>query len=1708
MALPTYPFQRSRYWVEPTVDTPARSRPERRENEMHPLLGQRLPSPLTEVQYEKVLAADRFPFIADHRVGGRTFLPAAALLEMAVAAFTGERGPIPGTGTPPVEQVILHEPMEFSREEPLVVQTVVLPGSPGGRAPSGPRRAEAGDHEPSKGPSSLRILSRPAHGEEWTLHLSASSTGVASVPASGASAGPTTEVLSAIRARCPERIDAAAHLAMLRERSLDFGPSLTGLVEVFRRDGESLARVRSLERTDGPRGEDSTPTFLFDPAVLDACLQAVGAALPAGVRRAPPLVPFALDRFRLMGRPGNPVWSHVVLRDAPGGTAGAQVVDLRILDESGRPVAEIEGLRLRPLGGYGSVGDTYLAWLHRVVWRKAPHPGTALVGLGESAAEDSRLAEWRRHHPALETLAGEVVEEAFLSLGWNLEEGATVTGRDLARDWGVAPRHHRLFGRLLEIGAELGILQALPPEAPEEVDALHGGAGADALRRSDPFDRSWRVVRAPRPGMEPGQRISALLRAAPALEGELRLLEACGPELATAIRGETDPLDLLFPGGSMERADRLYRESPAARAVNEVVRDAVGALVAGHGPGARILEVGAGTGGTTASVLPSLASASTEYFFTDVSPAFLARAQEHFGGFDGLRRALFDLEREPEAQGFEARSFDVVLAANVLHATADITSVLRRILRLLVPGGALVLVEGTRPERWVDVTFGLTSGWWRFTDMEVRGHYPLLPSDRWEDLLRAAGFADVTVLPTPGRVDGRAVIVASAAKPVAGAGSWLLVADGEPVAEEVAVRLRARGDRCILTSPEVMGEGPESALDGAVHRAAAEAQLPLRTVLHFVPRQSRSTGTEDGIPAAAHRATTATVSLVQALGRASIPPPSLSLITCGAQPVGPPRPLTLEQAPAWGLLGVIDAEHPGLRPTAIDLDPEGSPEEQARLLVEEIDRSDGEERVAFRGGERYVARLERVLPAEGPDAPDSVAPVALAPSRKGTLEELAWRPTDRRPPGPGEVEIRVSAAALNFRDVMNVLGMRRDRDALGAECSGRVVAVGEGVSDLHIDDEVVAVTEGAFATYAIARAGLTARRPPTLGPLEAAGVPIAHLTARYALLELAGLSPGERVLIHAGAGGVGLAAVYTALAAGAEVLATAGSPEKRAFLEGLGVRRVMDSRSLDFVREVREVTGGEGVHVALNSLSGEFIPATLDALAPDGRFVELGKRDVWSAAQVAERRPGVTCLHVDLAERLVKDPDSLSSLFHDLVHEVGSGRLPVLPVTGFPAARVEEAFRFMAQARHVGKVVVTLPGDSAPPGDPVPSVRPDGTYLVVGGLGGLGLLAAGRLVERGARNLVLMGRSAPGAEAAEHVRTLEEKGVRVVAVQGDVSDPEDVRAVMERIRTSTLPLRGVVHAAGVLDDRTLLLQERGSLERVLAPKVDGAWNLHLATRDEPLDFFVLYASTAGLLARPGQGVHAAANAFLDALAHHRNAGGQPALSIDWGVWRDVGAAARRGVDAWVASVGVGSIPPAEGLRALDGLLMGKDVQVAVLPIDWGRFLEDPARAGRWLSGLRPPGRASAPSRPGGGADPASDGSDALRSRLASAPAARRRELLLDLVLDRLLRVIGLDGAPDIDPRQPLADLGVDSLMAVELRNLLARSLGEGVALPATMVFDHPTPEALARFLEAVIFGAGAATGPDGEAANGGDLLEEIENLSDEDVRNYLAGRNA
>jgi polyketide synthase 12/myxalamid-type polyketide synthase MxaB len=707
------------------------------------------------------------------------------------------------------------------------------------------------------------------------------------------------------------------------------------------------------------------------------------------------------------------------------------------------------------------------------------------------------------------------------------------------------------------------------------------------------------------------------------------------------------------------------------------------------------------------------------------------------------------------------------------------------------------------------------------------------------------------------------------------------------------------------------------------------------------------------------------------------------------------------------------------------------------------------------------------------------------------LDHLAVKPVERVAPGPGEVEIEVVSTGLNFKDVLSALGMYPGESGpLGAECAGVIARTGAGVDGFRTGDRVLAFAHGAFCSFVNVSAELVASKPSAWSFDAAASVLGSFLTADFALHGCAVVGDGDTVLIHAGAGGVGLAAIQLAQRAGAKVFATAGSPEKREFLARMGVQHVMDSRSISFGDEVMKVTGGRGVDVVLNSLAGELIDEGLRVTADGGRFVEMGKNDIRTQAHVEALGRNIDYFVIDVEQESRLHPEAMGTRIQSLMERFRAGALALLPIQSFALSEVDAAFRQMARAKHIGKLVVRHDGGRLSAAANGVFDPPRGTCLITGGLGGLGLLLARWLVDRGASKLVLMGRSAPTPEARDAIAELEAQGATITVELADLTCEEDVRAVLERIDASGVPLSGVIQAAGVIDDGILLQQTADRFARVMGAKVQGSWILHRLTADRDLDFFVFFSSIAAVLGSAGQSNHAAANAFLDSLAGYRRARGLPSLAINWGAWSELGAAADNRLQARLYSRGLGAISPRLGLRSFELALEQESPEVTVVSADWARLsstklVEDLKVAAKQMD------------------ESGSPSTESWRDRITAAPPSQRREILAEFVHSCVARGLGLPADQPIDPTRPLSELGLDSLLAVELRNSLSSALQLDRVLPATLLFDYPSVDELTGYLARNVlqldFESSAQSLPEPADVD----LQEIAAMSDEQAEALL-----
>jgi len=896
-------------------------------------------------------------------------------------------------------------------------------------------------------------------------------------------------------------------------------------------------------------------------------------------------------------------------------------------------------------------------------------------------------------------------------------------------------------------------------------------------------------------------------------------------------------------------------------------------------------------------------------------------------------------------------------------------------------------------------------------------------------------------------------------------GSWFIFGGENALSLKMTERLRADNKRCILISVGLNYHKITTdhyAINPVepkhFQRLLIERVLPnesIEGIVHFWSLEiDEAMPPLDSLPLGCG----SVLYLIQALARTEYTP-RLWLITQESQPVIGPTALRLQQAPLWGMGRIITLENPSMKCVCVDMASEDAHQKtQTDMLYAELLAAEPEDRIAYREGTRYVARFASFQDHSVTSVPNGKA-FQIKTNHYGILDHLHLAPLTERTLGPDDVEIEVRAVGLNFRDVLRALGMLHHHEKalgmtsatqahFGFECAGVIKRVGERVTRLAVGEEVMAAPAmGALASSVMVNSNFVIPKPQGLSFTETATLPLVFLTALYGLEYLAKIQPGERVLIHSAAGGVGLAAVQLAQRAGAEIFATA-SAGKWDFLRQMGVKHIMDSRTLNFADEILTLTEGQGVDIVLNSLNGEFIDKSFEVLGAKGRFIEIGKIGIWEPAQVQAKRPDVSYYPFDLSEIAQTQPTLITDMLAEIRQRFQDHSLVSLPLKVFPVQQIVDAFRYIQQTKHIGKVVIAMPE----PEHNTPMIKQNASYLITGGLGALGLQVALWLSEQGAKHLILTSRHGAASELAQQtVATLENRGTKIQLVQADVANQDDVKRMLA---ASSKPLRGIIHAAGVLDNGVLLQQSMAQFNKVMAPKIQGSWHLHQLTQELPLDFWVCFSSVASVWGTLGQGNYAAANAFLDALAHHRQALGLPALTINWGPWGEIGMIANldQQKQQRLREQGLKNIPPQQGIQILAHLLQKSVPQVSVLPVDWSKALQ-----GTW-QGL-PFFAAFTTDKPVEvGQEPS------LLQHLSAAlkTSTDIRTPLITYLRTAIGQILGLQNANQIEMRQRLFDMGFDSLMAVELRSRLEKSVGH--SLRTTLLFDYPTLEALTDYL--------------------------------------------
>jgi acyl transferase domain-containing protein/NADPH:quinone reductase-like Zn-dependent oxidoreductase/short-subunit dehydrogenase/acyl carrier protein len=1603
--LPNYPWQRERYWyplTEEGYDLVNRHR-------SHPLLGYRLKD--AEATWENQLDTTVLPYLADHIVGEAVVVPAAAYIEMALAAAMQWQ-------TQPsysLENLEIYKPIVLEAETTKTVRLLLNPAD-----------------------GSFKISSKDRLStDEWMLNVVGRLTGQVF------KAQPNALAITALQAAATHVVNKQQHYQLTQQVGLTYQTAFQGVQQVWVSELAALAELQTPDCLKVALAEN-----VLHPALLDAGFQVLvdifQQDLQTGKRAA--LIPIQVGKLQLYHNNVGlaPSFIQVTVKKQSPRSVVANFV---LTDHAGAVLAELENCRFRGVEFNNQSQAPGLYSFEPILLPRLPAPNAisvaTLVPLAQAALESqaktlNRAAHFNEIVPLYDVLVGRYTWDALQDLV-GVEQAFSLD--DLIAK-GVKPVYLPLLKQLLQ----LLVLHELALELDTD---------------------TWQLLAEIE--YPEAAAIWLSLMETPEYLPELTWLGRSGEHLRAVLTGKLAASEVLSPAKSSIQA-HWQAASPTWQALNPTLQTLVKELVAkwANHQRIRVLELRANSDVLTPALLAVLPAAQTDYVIAELSAEGLAQAQDTYSEYDYVQCVQLAADLSGDAyQILLSQGFDLIIAGNVLHQLTPLPTALRRLQALFLQGGVVLALEHL-PDTLITFTEGLASQHWLAVEDDKQSHVlRRLPVATWQTVLTEAGLINVHCLLEPNAIgeQGACLLMAEAqaqskipTETVTASEQLLITADNQGYSYDLAAVLQAQlsaaGHTVKLSThlEQTLQAVTETAFSHIVHLAglAPVSQLAEHSLLNL--QTSRCTDL---------------ISLVQTLEALGEHRPRLWLITAGASPVAlvNPAPLLPEQAPLWGFGRVLMNEHPDLKPSLIDLQTNLTVAQAAELLSKELLLPANEDELVLGAEARYGLRLK---PATLRDPNTAFTPDVCLDFTAPGFKHLYWKALPIRPLGAHEIEIKPYATGLNFRDVMYALGWLSDEAvengfagaSLGMELAGKVVRVGAAVNDFKVGQSVIGFAPACFSSSVITETTAVAIKPDAWSYEAAATIPATFFTVYYALRHLAQLEAGEKVLIHGAAGGIGLAAIQYARYCGVEIFATAGTEEKRDLVRLMGADHVFDSRSLKFADDILALTEGKGVDVVLNSIAGEAINRNLTVLKPFGRFLELGKRDFYENTKIGLRpfRNNITYYGIDADQLLIEKPKLAKRLFAEMMVLFQDGALRPLPHRVFSANQIQDAFRYMQQSRQIGKVIVSFA--EGYPKSSLPEIKTSaldlsqGSYLITGGLAGFGLETARWLVSKGAKSLILVSRSGATTQTAQQaIAEFQVQGVQVAAYACDITDKAALAQVLQTAEQTLPTLNGIIHAATVLDDGIIRKLDAERFQTVLAPKMLGAWHLHELTQAKLLQFFVLYSSVTTYLGNPGQANYVAANTYLEALAHYRRQQGLAAHYIAWGPIDDVGMLARNTTvkNSLQNHLGGKALQSQQALQHLEQVLSSNVAGVAVVNWDWRniqKFMPS-AHANKYANLWRRLGKET------------NSGNADIRSLIEGKSVAEVKALLTQSLLSEISKILRLP-IEKLATNKPITELGMDSLMGMELVSIIEDRFT--VKLPVMALTDGASVEKVAEKL--------------------------------------------
>ncbi|XP_035705542.1 phenolphthiocerol synthesis polyketide synthase type I Pks15/1 isoform X2 [Folsomia candida] len=1643
--LPGYHFEETPYWmgIKDEGSTP-----------FHPLLGSFIPNPSELAIFKSTVNVQRLPFLKDHSLGDKIIFPCVGYVDMCITAGYAATHCSEGNYVKPtmpmcVRNFSIVTPVCLSEMVPTEFQVIVS------KTPEG---------------ETLSTIYTKVFLDDGTYKWirNAHATFNTSPPPPP----PADQLdLEGIKKRCYFLHESRIfNYKELEDFGFNFGPSCRTVNSGYRNpdcEGEWIFPFKSHET------EEDAERFLIHPWCTDPMLQsqiiALGLLNDDQVRKRL-VVPVQIDNFTWWGH--SALTGYVYQKNTATGNAAY------LLDSEGKLMVSMVGTEFMDTtlsnilslidsqkNPYPSMAETIWKEKLGVEERRIPAGELGELKIDEIVKEANSKGqedqETNEFFNGLNQLVGLYLLKGMKDLGLDREKEFAYP--EIGEKLGIVPEQMKLFEQFLQEMVEDGWL----------------GVGGKGYKIRQEFPSVAAITK----------QIDAMKKACGTWAGgkvDLDTVTSLGEGLVQLLTGKGDMPLVTEKTTHFMKESALAGVSKGGEIVEASLLNKLSTL--GTKSVVRVLQVGGRSAAGMGHLIKSMVDSGVSHFdytFTSRHPAVLADGEKTFDDTGvAVKFSILDVDQDPLQQGYLPAHYDIVIASWVMAGSKKVERAIGNLKKLLRPEGYFVMTElissnkgRTSPSKIVSMVLGGIEDSWKHEDFALRPKNCYLSLEGWSQLLKTAGFKDL--FPLRQNNEGNTILLAKLGsdKVVSKTqivpnddgkiDTWILFGDPtSQLATHLAKNLTQINFRVIsVTRPEVEGDMEEK-IRVILRTAMSDETINLHGVIYAWgiddPNATSQSSCEPFLYIGKH------------LARSQLPLRVLTL-TRGNMSIGSGDyfqhlPHT---SPLIGMAQVLANENQDLICKVVDMDPipTTTPQQCAIEAAAELFTIDDEVMVAYRKGTRCTPRLKPYKIKTAPLPIPSCPRYKLALPDSHLISDLKYIPCDQESYGYGELEMEVKAYCLNFLDVLMVTKPIPEvfdkYNYVGVDIAGIVTAVGPGCTS-KVGDRVVAVRRSGVSmpSHLISPQSLTCSIPDDMTYAEAATYPMGILTVGTCLVDVAKGGPGDIVLIHTASGGVGLVGIQIAKSLGCEVVVTAGNERKRNYLRNLGLKHVYNSRTTDYQHDIRKALGGRGVTIVLNSLTSPgFKEATLNLCEKGARFIEMSKMNIWTKEEINKIRPDVFYEVVDVSALTDEKVNTISKYIHAQILAKPEERPTPAPVVSFDASEIREALEYMEKVKHIGKIALIMPEFKSPAGvgtDPYfPIFNDRSTYLITGGLGGIGLEVAKWMGTMGATTILLLGRSSPKPDALEKIESLRMSGVRVEVRLLDVGDEDKMRELFTTefdAKDKLPPLRGIFHAAGVLDDATYENQTWSRFETVFQSKVKGAWNLHKLSLELPfcLEHFVLFSSITATIGAYGQSNYVAANQYLDALVHYRYSIGLPGVAINWGQWGQVGMA---------SNVVIAMNKPMtthQGIAALEYAIKSHKTQLAAHESDLGAMKQALISTKGLLADVEQDGA--------GHVSGELDGDEFWREYDACTDRDEKYDVLRKF-LKRLIRItLHMDKNEEIDDNVNFQDIGMDSLMMVEMKNGLQASVGKRVKISINAVKDCKTVAQLSDRLVELISG--------------------------------------